>query len=203
MPAWVAPAVALGAQAIGGLLKKKKQAPNPYAGQMKLWDAAIQRAGTRGEEIGNEYLARLRGFDPMRYARQASEAQYNIAMPQIRRAVGELRGAQVGQGRLNTGFGMADQDRLLTENLSNLNQSLIARAMQAAEMQRATTSELGGYGQAQQNLFLEGALGRYMTEEDRRAAEAASRRGMWGGLLGAGIGAAGQIYSAHRYGRGH
>ena len=91
---------------------------------------------------------------------------------------------------VNTGYGMAGQDRLLSENLQHLNQSLIARAMQAAAMEQGNISELGQYSQAQQNLFLEAAIAR----QAQQAQEAASRRGMWGSLIGAG--SMGEVYRA-------
>jgi hypothetical protein len=171
-----------------------------YDPRMAAFDERVARAGRVGQEQEDEYLRRLRSFDPMAAATAANQAQYASAMPQIRQAVADLRGSQAGS-RLNTGFGMGDQDELLERNLANLNQSMAARSMEAAQMQQGANRELGAYGMGQSNLFMDATMGRYMTEQDRKRAEQASRRGMWGNLLGAGIQAAGSFFGS-RGGKG-
>lgn len=193
--AWVPLAMA-GASLLGGLFGGRggnSQREDPRFG---AFDAHIQRAGRRGNQAEEEYLRRIRSFDPMQAALQATQAQYAAAMPEIRRSIADLRGAQVGQGRINTGFGMNDQDLLLQQNLNNLNQGLIQRAMQATQMQMQNTGQLGQYGMNQSNLYLDATLGRAQSAQDRRAQEEASRRGMWGNLIGAGLGAFGSYAGA-------
>lgn len=170
--------------------QQRRPSPN-----MAQFDARVARAGQVGQETEDEYLRRLKGFNPMQAATQAATAQYNIAMPQIQRQVANLRGSQAGS-RLNTGYGMQDQDQLLTDNLNNLNQSIIARAMDAAQMERGVISEMGQYGQNNTNLWLDATYGRYQTEEDRRAQERQSRWGLAGGLFSAAAQGAGAYYGA-------
>jgi hypothetical protein len=191
----------------------------------------------RGQGLEDEYLDRLRGFDPMAAATAANQAQFNMVMPQIQQAIADLRGSQAAQGRLRSGFGMLDQDNLMEKNLANLNQSMTARAMEAANMQAGVNRDLGGfasgvsgrgvdmyrsgldadragmdagrlgmdasrldldarsrgaqYGLDRDSLYLDAIYGRQATEEDRRAAEAASKRSAKGAIAGAGIGALG------------
>jgi len=178
--------------ALGG--KKKQAAPTPNP-TMAAWDQRIAQMGEQGSAVDAEYLQRLRGFNPMQAATQAAQAQYQIAMPQISKAIADLRGAQAGT-RLNTGYGQGDQDYLLQQNLNNLNQSMVARAMEAAQMEANTNRELGAYGQNATNMYLDATYGRYQTEEDRRKAEAASKRSMWGSIIGSGLNALGTYAGA-------
>jgi hypothetical protein len=185
---------------VAGMFGKKKKQQGGTDPRMRAFDARVAQIGARGQQAEDQYFNRMQNFDPMAAATQASQAQWNLAMPQITKQIGDLRGMQAGQGRLRSGYGMVDQDELLTNNLNNLNQSMIQRAMEAAQMGMANNQAMGNYAMNSQNTFLDATMGRYATEEDRRAAEAASKRGMWGGLLGAGIGAFGN-YAGQKWGR--
>jgi hypothetical protein len=183
----------LGSAIGGGGRKKKQAAQNPgLAG----FDARVARMGQRGEDVERQYLNRVQNFDPMAAATQAAQGQYNLMLPQITQGIADLRGMQAGQGRLRSGYGMHDQDEFLSRNYQHLNDSMVARAMEAARMGMDNTNALGSYATNSQNMYLDATMGRYMTEEQRRQAEEASKRGMWGNLLGAGIGAAGTYFGA-------
>lgn len=197
MVAWLAPmAISAGASLIGNAMSNRsnKRAEERYDRRMAPTDRYARRMGQQGQQVNDEYLQRIRSFDPMQAATQASQAQYALAMPQIKRQLADLRGSQVGQGRLRTGFGQGDQDQLLTTNLEHLNQSMIQRAMQAAQMQQATTSELGAYGQNNQNMYLDYATGRERTRYEQEQANRAGNRSMIGSLLGAGIQGSAAMY---------
>jgi hypothetical protein len=181
-----------GVGVLGSLLGGRKSKPvrDPREAQL---NARLQQMSATGQGLEGEYLQRLRSFDPMAAATQASQAQYSMAMPMIREQLDDLRGQQAGVGRLRSGYGMGDQDRLLTRNLEHLNQSTVARAMEAAQMQAANTGAMGNYAQGLNNQYFDAAYGMMASDQDRRAAEKASRRGMWGSLLGAGIQGAGYV----------
>lgn len=195
MAFWMIPAAISAGSAIIGALQKKKGPSSADRARMAGFDARVAGMGQTGQEAEAEYYKRIREFNPMQSATQAAQAQYQIAMPEILRAMANLRGAQAGT-RLNTGYGQLDQDYLLQQNLNNLNQSMIARSMEAAQMQANTNRELGAYGQGLTNTYLDATYGRYQTEEDRRAQEAADRRRMWGSFAGSAAGLAGAAYGA-------
>jgi hypothetical protein len=165
--------------------------PAQAAPSLAGWDARVGQIGAESDAARQQYLQQMQNFDPMAAATQASQAQWNLAMPQIQQQIADLRGAQASSGRLRTGFGNADQDQLLTRNFEHLNQSMAARSMEAAQMQQANSQNLGSFALGQQNMYLDATMGRYMTERDREAAEAASRRASKGAMIGAGISALG------------
>jgi hypothetical protein len=188
---WILPAIGVGS-AIYGAFKGRGGPKQPKVDpRLRKFDEYAAGVGARGSQAENEFLAQARSFDPMAAATQASQAQYNLALPQIQRSVAALRGAQASSGRLRTGYGNQDQDQLLTDNFNNLNQSMIARAMEAAQMQMANTNMLGGYASDARNTYMDATLGRTMSDRDREAAERASKRGMWGSLGGAVLGGLG------------
>lgn len=197
MPAWLVP---LAASAAGSLIssamgnRSARRAERAYDRRTQAVRRELGRMGQTGREVSKEYLQRLQSFDPMEYATQASQAQYSLAMPEIQRQLANLRGSQVSAGRLRTGYGQDDQDRLLERNLANLNQSTVARAMQAAQMQQATNRELGAYGQDLRNMYIDATLGRERSRYEQNLANQASQRGMWGNLLSAGIQGAATMY---------
>lgn len=196
------PLVGLLAQAavpvVGGLISRafsgggrRPRQANPE--WLRGAENATRRLGARANAAEDTYWQRLSSFDPMAAATEASTAQLSLAMPRIMEAFGNMRGAQTATGRLNTGYGYADQDRFMADTAENLNAQMAARAMQAAQMRQAATSEMGRYATGARDTYMDAALGRYYSDADRRAADDASRRGMWGNIIG---GAIPQVMSA-------
>jgi hypothetical protein len=189
MPWWIPLAASAAGSVISSVMgnRQQNQTRDRYDRRTAMVNRQLSQIGAQGREASQEYLDRLRTFDPMAAATQAAEAQYQTALPLIQRQVNRLRGSQVGHGRLRTGYGMQDQDELLERNYANLNQSMIARAMQAAEMQAQANRELGAYGEGARNLYIDATLGRERSRYEQEMANQASQRGMYGNLLAAGI----------------
>lgn len=89
----------------------------------------------QGVEAGRGSIEEQRQFDPMQYARQASEAQFSDFSEELKKQIGDLRGSQVGMGRLDTGFATRDEDRLYSEAYEDLTDAVAGRAMQAGRME--------------------------------------------------------------------
>ena len=196
---WMIP---MAVSAAGGLISNimgngsANKSRNEYDQRTAATSRYASQMGRQGRQVGQDALARMQGFDPMAAATQANEAQYSMAMPKIKQQLDDLRGGQAGQGRLRTGYGQGDQDQLLSTNLENLNQSMIARSMQAAQMQQSNTQQLAAYGQNQSNMYMDYATGMERSRYEQEMANSAGNRSMWGSLLGAGIQAAGSIFGS-------
>lgn len=122
----------------------------------------------------------FREFDPRSAARESARAGFEAVEEDIREGMEDIRGRQVGAGRLRTGFGMQDQDRFIRDRLDRLNRTLAQNAVNLAGMRQ---DQLGSAAQMQgQNL-------RVLRREDMR--EDRNRAGMLGALgsaLGGGAG---------------
>jgi hypothetical protein len=178
---------------------------------------AMNRTGDLAERAEGGYLDRAEsfnagdyleqpGFDAMNYVNTAAQGAFGQFLPQLREDIGELRGQQVGMGRLNTGFATEDEDRLVTRSLSDLgdhvaglsmqgaglqsghNQANADRRMRAGGLQLENDRGLGQFGMEYGNRYLDLIAGQY----DRKTAETNSKKGkFWndvGGVADIGLG---------------
>jgi hypothetical protein len=145
----------------------------------KSFDASIEAERGRGTRFSDEYEGRAFSYDPQENIERSVEGGYNLMMPQ-------LLAGQVGRGNLRTGFGAIEQN----EFLSNL---LASRAMEGERYRFENMRDIGAYGERARDRVMDADFGRYATERQAREQAAASKRGLWGQLGGAAIGAAGRI----------
>lgn len=143
---------------------------------------AIEREGEAGEEA----RANLRAFDPRQYASEATQATTQLMQRDLTRGLDDLRGQQVGMGRLRTGFGFGDEDRLWEGYLDRVALNNSANAMQAAglEFGKLSTdySSVDRYG----DWLASG----YDLELAKKNAEEQRKADLWkgiGGALGMGL----------------
>jgi len=178
---------ALGGGAIGSILYNQKSQRDKHKGMNRVQRMAAE-ASARGGSAEDEYWNRIKSFDPMESARASSMASFEDFREGLGEDITSLRGNQVGRGRLDTGFGMEDEDRLVRGGLRDLNREIARNSMQGAQMQMGVNRDIGDYG--------ERVTGRgvdlLMSEKDRKAQEKASKRAMWGQLGGAVLGTAGK-----------
>ena len=122
-----------------------------------------KRASRDLRSLGTE----LRNFDPMSYAKEAGQAQWNMLQNPLAEALGDYRAGQVGQGRLKSGFRFQGEDRMVRDVYQNFTDQMASRSMQAGGMR------LGALGQA-------GDV--YAGLYDQGAREEENAMNMWGGL---------------------
>lgn len=120
-------------------------------------------------------MDRVSAFNAGDYAREAGRATYDEFSEDLTRSVGDLRASQVGRGRLRTGFGFREEDRLVSDSYKALMRAIAQQSLQAAGL------NLDARGM--EGEMVAGAL-------DRRQAEKNARKRRRGGLLGT-IGAIG------------
>lgn len=135
---------------------------------------ALEREGVESEIARSN----LRSFDPMQYAKQAAKGTYDVLRRDAVRDLEDLRGSQVGTGRIRSGFGYGDQDRLWEGFMDRVGSQISANAMQAGgqKLSALTTdySSLDRYG----NWLAAG----YDVEMDKYNEEQRKKSGLWGTL---------------------
>lgn len=144
----------------------------------------------------NQFQDAVTGFDPSAYLRESAEGQFNQFRGQLNEDMADLRGSQVGLGRLNTGFATEDEDRMVRTGMDRLNNQLMGNAMQAGGMEQRRQGMMGDMYRADRgradNLYgMQTDLG--VSQGQQRLQDRASRRGMWGNIVGGLAGAAGTV----------
>jgi hypothetical protein len=146
------------------------------------WTDALNRSGSVAEQAEGAYLDRATNFNAQDYMRQAASGAFADFLPELERSIGEMRGAQVGMGRLNTGFATEDEDRLVSLGMEDLNQKLSQMALQAGGLQLENDQGLARFGAEYGGRYLDLMTGQY----DAKTAETnAKKRKFWDDLGGA------------------
>lgn len=118
---------------------------------------------------------RAENFNAQDRFEETAQAGFELIRTPLQEELERLRGSQVSAGRLNTGFGHGDQDRLFRDITQNFNTQLQSRALDTVGF------DLQGLGLA--GDFASGTLNRQLLQE-------MEKRKRTGGLLG-GLGALG------------
>lgn len=145
----------------------------------RAFDAQIEGERARGGRFSDAYEERALSYDPQESINRSVTGAWNIALP-------KMLASQVDRGNLRTGFGAIEQN----EYLSNL---VASRAMEGEQYRFENMRDIGAYGERARDRVMDADFGRYATERQAREQAAASKRGLWGQLGGAAIGAAGRV----------
>ncbi len=142
-----------------------------------------------GKESDAADVARTRQqeYDPYASAQRAAGAQYETFSRDFREDIEDFRGSQVGSGRLRTGFGYEDQDRLYRGGIEDMNRQIAMRSMQASGLELRNIEGMQGA----RDLTGELAAGGIDQENARADYESKKKGGLFGGiggLIGGGIG---------------
>lgn len=145
-------------------------------------------------ELVDEELRRRRAFDPTEAAARAGRAAWETFQEDLGRQIERLRGQQVRMGRLRTGFGTEDEDRLVQYGLRDLNRALARNALAASQLGLRNIEGLSRTAALTRGRYLDLLAGQRDWEtamENLRRAQRFRRRGALGGVLGLGLGALG------------
>ena len=127
---------------------------------------ALRREGSERRGIRTEG----RKFDAGEAIEETARAGYEEVQEERDKALEEMRGRQVGAGRLRTGFGFEDQDRLAEEFEEDFSRQLAARALDAEQMNLRNLE-----GRRRSNRYLD-----LLTSERQR--EQKEEAAIWEGL---------------------
>lgn len=126
-------------------------------------------------------------FDAAAAAREVAKAQFKDFQEELGKGIESLRGHQVGRGRLDTGFGMEDEDRLVMDFQDRLSRDVAKGAFTAASLNlRNIEGETGAAESARdRNLdLLTGATDRAQAIENDKQRRKRGRFGLLGGAIG-------------------
>lgn len=140
-------------------------------------------------EAGRVAVGRQQEYDPYAAAATSAQAQFQTFDRDLRRSLDDMRGSQVGTGRLRTGFGYQDQDRLWEGAVEGLNRSLAERALDASRLDLANITSQ----QQARSLAAEMAAGGMDQELQLEDIERAKKSGI-GGFLGGALGGIGGFF---------
>ena len=144
-------------------------------------ETRLRRPRSPGRSLKDEFsdvIGDARDFSATDAAKTSALAQFELTKTPLLEMLETLRGNQVGRGRLNTGFGFEEEDRLFRGAFQDLNQRIASRAFQGA-------------GLDLQALGLRGDLA--SGGLDRETLERNARREQRTALLGALIGGIGRV----------
>ncbi len=144
-----------------------------------------------GKESESADIARQRqqDYDPYEAASRAAGASYERFDRDFREDIEDFRGSQVGTGRLRTGFGYEDQDRLYRGGIEDMNRQIAERSMQAAGLDLRNIEGMQGAREMTGAL----AAGGIDQENARADYESKKKGGLFGGIGGLLGGAAGFV----------
>lgn len=167
-------------------LLERAKAQNPRAAISSRFMQQANRDETAGREAEDVATRRLTEFDADRGAERSARAQFDTFREDLGRDVESLRGSQVGRGRLNSGFGFEDEDRLVEGGIRDLTRTLAQNALQAQSLNLQAAGGLANVGAQRSGRFLD-ILGSerdasFLEDEMARRKKAEKRSGLFGAL---------------------
>lgn len=151
--------------------------------------AALDPTQSSANQATSDYLGRAESFDPTAALKTYGDAAYSGFSRNLNVAQKKLRGQEVGMGRLDTGFGTEDEDRLTADLAGRYQQDLAGKSLEAEGLGLKNTEDIGQFGQNQQNQYLDLLTGGL----DRETADANAKKAMWSNILGSVLGAGSKI----------
>lgn len=151
----------------------------------------LQSGSTRASTLEKRADEAREAFDASEYARDVAQAQFSTFREDLAEDVESFRGNQVSRGRLDTGYGFEDEDRLVRDSYENLNTQLVQNAFQAARLDLTNVAGIQGAAEGARERDLDllvGATDRAQADENQRQRKKRRRFGLLGGLAGAAVG---------------
>lgn len=152
---------------------------DPYQGEA---NRARGRSRQRGERLTGEYETRATDYDPYEASQRASVAAGEELYEDFGRQFRDLRGSQVGRGRLGTGYGEMDEMEAFEgfeENLANI---LTQNSLRAAGLDLQNIQGIGRQGAQSEQQHLDQLYGERDRWQDRENARRRRQASLWGGL---------------------
>lgn len=173
-------------------MRRRRQAAEEQAAKRRAEQATAQM-GQMGSALTGAYSQGIQDFNPQAAFQQSMMGAQNNFRERFGEDVANMRGQQVGMGRLNTGFATADEDRLFRGHRRDMDNTIANSAMQLNQQEQGRLNSMGqaGFGAAQEAMSAE--IGNYQTIQQARLQQEAERRRARGGLLSAGLGIAGSF----------
>lgn len=201
----VGPLAAAGAGLAGKLLAGRGGGQAQGAGggggdYNNRFESALTGGLQRGQALEDDYLNRMRDFDPTAGFAEQTEAELAAQDEGFARNYASGLGRMVGGGRLPTksGFGLQTAQDMVLQGQRERAAIQQRNAAGAGAARAQHLDRMGAYASGMQNRYFDALTGRMNTVEAQRLQDAASKRGMAGNILGGAIGAIPDIVSLFR-----
>lgn len=145
----------------------------------------------RSGRLEGQVDERRSGFDAREFLREATEGEIAQFREDFGEDVGDLRGNQVGRGRLNSGFGFEEEDQLFENMSEDLNRRLLRSAMGAASLDLENTAGIQSAAESARErdlAMVSGGFDRAQAFENAKRQRKKGRFGFLGSLAGGIIG---------------
>lgn len=146
--------------------------------------SATSQYGQDYGRINNAFMGGMEGFDPYSAMRDSSMGMLNMFLPRLKESVAGFREGSVDAGRFDTGFAQQGEDRLIRGGFENMNNQILSNALQANQQRLGQLGTMGSYAGNMGNTFMDATIGDYQTQQAQRLADNASKRSMWGSMIG-------------------
>lgn len=188
-------AIGIGSSLIGRALKGGGQRTPRAAPNFGL-DSRIQKGLATADLQESKYLEELDAFDPRESFGMKMQADLDAFDEDFSRTfagkIGNLYGN--GRGLSVSGFGVRDAQDTITEGQRQRARIRQQNEDALAQMQLNRLGMKGGVVTGRANRYWDAAVGRQNTLEAQRAQDAASKRSLFGSIIGAGATAAGAYF---------
>ena len=151
----------------------------------------VDQGGERARRLEGSVDTRRQGFDARDRIKSSAKADFEDFRQFFGRDMETLRESQVSRGRLGSGGGFRDEDRLFSDSADRLNRRIAQRGVDAAGLDLRNLEGLSGDQRFASNLdaeLLSGTADRATARENFERDRRKKKFGFIGGALGAGAG---------------
>jgi len=159
----------------------------PASNELDAYRTRYREAMNREGEAAVQSRAALKRHDPMDYANESAQGTYDYLKRDAFRDLDDLRGNQVGRGRLNTGFGYEDEDRLWEGFMDRVGSQISSNAMEGSRQKlSALTTDYSS--QDRFGDYLAGGIDQETDRYNEEQRKKSSGFGVLGTLAGGALG---------------
>lgn len=161
---------------------------------------AVSGLGERVNSLEGDYINDMEGFDPEQAFSEKTTADLDSFDDDFARKYASQVADQVGGGRspATNGFGLRDVQQTIRTGMQDRARIRMQNADALAAMRLQKYGMEGSYAQNARDTYMDAIGGRLNTLEGDRYQDAASKRGLYGSLLGAAATGVGAYYGGRR-----
>lgn len=145
---------------------------------------ATGRARDNAKSGTGMFLERASRFNAGDAIKTAAGGLFDMFQKRLGQGTQDLRGSQVGAGRLTGGYGAEDENALRFNAQSDFNDKIAGLAVTGTQMDQANTRDLGQFGQGEEQQYLDLLTGGLDRQQAAQNAKQNRKSSLWGSLAG-------------------